>query len=1297
MKILTLSSEVNIDNNVYTKALYLVNENNKILFNVSNDSYVFVYASGTGFLNLSYNNSDYYKEINGESCYVFNVDGINNNTEVVLKSNSPDIQIFEICIVNKTINLNEKLDNNFVNFPETDDDRTEIKRILQSNSKYLNYIGRINAFINNTRRDLNGNLDSLYKNDFINLITLFSGSMFDYNNNDSLWNYITYDQAEELAILLGIASDDVLKEYINRIEDIDLIKSAIIELTSKESRFITSIMDKINSSNLTEEQKKFLVTAYVSTDFNVINENSKTNESITVKDSELFNIIRSLKADYRYYNEDGSIDNAKFEALMKEIGFNLATQGYGIYALASSHGILNGAFIPDNFVLAEKDNNPKYELNGNYFVVTDNPSSDWRSKVHNDDESTTNINSINYAIKKEMKQLKLSIATTIFDLTLVNKDGYILTTSDEYITLDISDTEGKVTYYVPSNLGATITGDDVIYSINSYKISDNATLENGYETKPINKNTKNVLRVYAEDTTVYKDYEIEIVETGNLELNFTSYSTNTQTNVQIDNQSNIVINNIEYNNGRLLLNANIKNVANLIDLTRYVYIDSRYQSTDKEPLFSFNNKPLVNSITQDNGLTWDGNVAFDITFSPNLSGGEHTLDFIFSNNLKYSIKLNKNQSNKAELISLTFDGKIIDFSKGKNQSSTILFGRYFNYNDFIIQDGNVKPDYLDNLVTSPLAKVTTSAEIMFDGGKVEVIDNVTVYTGGQLSYKITYTIVSEDGTATNTYTHTLIEIEPFNKAKNGNDYITGINYNKNNYVSIYQDGGVLDITPDTAGVIKTSFSRGNNPKYRVIYNLDDFYKPDNKDISELISVKSTYDKTKYPDSSTRVFTSTIKHKGYTLSFYNASEIDDYIFNLEYESTTTPAIWENGSYRRNYLSSDLIISKTKSTDAFLKKITFITEATKLANLATVMSLNLIYADNTDNDNNKIGNTYQDLVKNQSKDFVITTTYGITYLTNAAQDAKDYYIVGTVSNANLDDYAPLFKIEDHASIYQYVYFNNVRYLIVSFFDNEGNKLITYANEALTEFYLMNDDRSLGNKLDSTVTDDLYASTINYNGTTYKINQYVGMQTNANMDLFMNFVGEESEDLDDLYYVDYVVYAEAFVPSSQYYKNYHISVIDLTNSIYFTFSINDKTNNKEYTDKQIFVQFICYDSSEKTGEKDYKPTKILHIINAFAKYDIASNSFVIENTFQALPYGFYYIYLDLMDGHEATYTITDSSKINSDNQLNDNSYIPPTSIITQRINLTIDITDVTTSDNWGERMNTFSTVICKKNANN
>ena len=91
------------------------------------------------------------------------------------------------------------------------------------------------------------------------------------------------------------------------------------------------------------------------------------------------------------------------------------------------------------------------------------------------------------------------------------------------------------------------------------------------------------------------------------------------------------------------------------------------------------------------------------------------------------------------------------------------------------------------------------------------------------------------------------------------------------------------------------------------------------------------------------------------------------------------------------------------------------------------------------------------------------------------------------------------------------------------------------------------------------------------------------------------------------------------------------------------------------------------------------------------------MIENTFQALPYGFYYIYLDLMDGHEATYTITDSSKINSDNQLNDNSYIPPTSIITQRINLTIDITDVTTSDNWGERMNTYATVICKKNANN
>lgn len=1293
---MTLENNINttINSNVYNKAIKINGVNNKISFSISQDSYVLVTASNNSTLSLSFNNTTYTKNID-EGCYVFSIDNINNDTLVNISSNNINTLIYDIVIINKDIAFENIINNMYPSFP-TSSESDEIKQMLTDNKLLVTYAERIKLFANTTKRNNGKDLDSVYKNDFINLITLFSGSMFDYSNNDSLWNYITYDQAEELAILLGIASDDVLKEYINRIEDIDLIKSAIIELTSKENRFITSIIDYINSNNLTDEQKKLLAVAYISTDFNVINENSKTNESITVKDSELYTIIRSLKTDYRYYNQDGSIDNEKFETLMKEIGFNLATQGYGIYALASSHGILNGAFIPDNFVLAEEENNPNYELNDNYFVITDKPSSDWRSKVHNNDESTTNVNSINYAIKKEMKQLKLSIATTIFDLTLMNEEGYILTTSDEYIILDISESEGKITYYIPGNLGESITGDDVIYTINSYKISDNATLENGYETKQINKNTKNVLRVYAEDTTVYKDYEIEIVETGDLELIFTSYSTNNETNVQIDDQNNIVINNIEYNNGRLLLNANIKNVANLIDLTRYVYIDSSYQSTDNDPLFLFNNKPLVNSITNDFGLTWNGSVMFDITFSPNLSGGEHTLDFIFSKNLKYSIKLNKNQSNKAELISLTFDGKIIDFSNNNNQNSTILFGRYFNYNDFLIQDGNTKPNYLDNLVTSPLAKVTTSAEILFDGGKVDVIDGVTVYTGGQMSYKITYTIVSEDGTATNRFTHTLIEVEPFNKAKNGNDYITGINYNKNNYVSIYRDGGVLDITPDTNGVIKTNFSRGNNPKYRVIYNLEDFYKPDNKDISELINVKTTYDETKYPDSSTRVFTTTIKHKGYTLNFYNASEIDDYIFNLEYESTTTPAIWKNGLYRRNYLSSDLIISKTKSTDAFLKKITFITEATKLANLATVMSLNLIYADNTDNDNSKNGNTYQELVKNQSKDFVITTTYGITYLTNEAQDAKDYYIVGTVSNANLDDYAPLFKIEDHASIYQYVYFDNVRYLIVSFFDDEGNKLITYANEALSEFYLMNNDRSLGTKLNSTVTDDLYASIINYNGVTYKINQYVGMQTNANVDLFMNFVGEESEDLDDLYFVDYVVYAEAFVPSSQYYKNYHISVIDLTNSIYFTFSINDKTNNKDYTDKQIFVQFICYDCSEKTGEKDYKPTKILHVINAFAKYDIETNSFVIENAFQALPYGFYYIYLDLLDGHEASYTITDTSKINSDNQLNDNSYIPPTSIITQRINLTIDIIDATISNNWGERMNEYSTVICKKNAN-
>lgn len=1285
-----------INNNTYTKAFNLNNVNNNIKFTVNKDCYVLVSTSNN--VTLSYGTNSFTKG-DLENTYVFSLDNITSNTEVTISSNNANTLIYDIIIINKSNAFDTMIDNLYPSFPNSDTERETIKTLLTNNKLLVKYAERFKLFVNNPKRsDEIEELNSLYKNDFINLITLLSGAKFNYSTDNSLWNILTNEQAEEFAILLGIASDDVLKEYILNINNKEILEQSILELTNNEKRFVTSLIEKTGIDNLTDEQKQFITAAYVSTNFNTINENSKNNASITVKDSELFTIIRALDTQYRYYNSDGTMDNSKFEDLMSLIGFNLATQGYGIYALASSHGILNGAFIPDNYVLNEEANNPNYELNGDYFIISSTPSSDWRSKVHNDDESTANSNSINYAIKKEMKQLKLSIATTIFDLVLENEEGYKLTTESEYINLDIDENKGLITYYVVKNLGENITGSNVNYKIFSYDISDKATLEAGYETKIFKIGNNNILRVYAEDRTVYKDYTINFVLTNDLEMTFISYKLNDSALTQIDSQENITINNIDYNNGKLLLNSDVKNIANLINLTRYIYIDGKYQSTDDDPLFSFNEEPLVNSVTNDNGITWDGNVILDITFSPNLTGGEHTLDFIFSDNVKYSIKLNKDKSSDATLISLTFDGVTIDFSSNKNQISNILFGRYFSYNDLTIQDNSNVPSYLDNMTTSPLATVKTEARMEFNGGVTEEVNGTTVYTGGIMSYIITYTITSEDGTVSNEYTHTLIEVEPFNNAKTGDSFITGSSYNKHNYVSMYQNGNVLDVTPDENGVIKTSFSRGNNPKYRAIYNLDDFYKPQNKDISDLIDVESSYDITQYPDANTRVFTSNIKNKGFVVNFYSGSELDDYNFNLVYESTTTPVIWENNEmYRRKYISPSVIITKTKSTDAFLKKITFITEATKLANLATVASLNTIYADNTDGDNEKVGNTYKELVENQSKDFVITTTYGITYLTEEAKNATDYYIVGSVSNANLDDYSPLFKIEDHASIYQYQYFNNERYLIVSFFDENNNKITTYADESLTNFYLMNEDRTLGSRLEVNLDENIKNYTITYNNVQYKINEFVGEATNANVDLFMNFVSEESSDLDDLYFVDYVVYAEAFTKGSNYYKNYHISVIDLTNSIYFTFTINDKTDKQLYKDKKIFVQFVCYDSSDKTTDANYKPSKVLHIISAYAKFNEETNAFVIENSFQALPYGYYYIYLDLQDATDAIYTITDKTKLNKDNQLNDNSYIPPTSIITQRINLSIDIIDSTSEIIWGERLDPYTTVLCKKNANN
>ncbi len=123
----------------------------------------------------------------------------------------------------------------------------------------------------------------------------------------------------------------------------------------------------------------------------------------------------------------------------------------GIYALASSSGIGNGIFIPDNF-----------KLDGlhPYHIQSSTPETDWIGV-------TTDTSSISYALYEEMRQIKASFATTIYNLDIVQTDlnGNPI---EDGLTLSnpvIDDQRGLLTYYLPSNAlilnGATANLTDI--------------------------------------------------------------------------------------------------------------------------------------------------------------------------------------------------------------------------------------------------------------------------------------------------------------------------------------------------------------------------------------------------------------------------------------------------------------------------------------------------------------------------------------------------------------------------------------------------------------------------------------------------------------------------------------------------------------------------------------------------------------------------------------------------------------------------------------------------------------------
>jgi uncharacterized HAD superfamily protein len=126
----------------------------------------------------------------------------------------------------------------------------------------------------------------------------------------------------------------------------------------------------------------------------------------------------------------------------------------GFYALSSSKGIGNGIFIPDNFETENLNEFSETYLEGD-------------SSFLGDPET---VDSISYQLYVEMRQVKMDLATTIYDLEInqtdINGDEIVdgLTLKDPII----DEQRNLITYYLPSNASILQNQSSSLMNVNSF-------------------------------------------------------------------------------------------------------------------------------------------------------------------------------------------------------------------------------------------------------------------------------------------------------------------------------------------------------------------------------------------------------------------------------------------------------------------------------------------------------------------------------------------------------------------------------------------------------------------------------------------------------------------------------------------------------------------------------------------------------------------------------------------------------------------------------------------------------------
>ena len=1124
--------------------------------------------------------------------------------------------------------------------------------------------------------------------------------------------------------LLAKSSNAATCALIKSLDNKDAYAKMLEYLVRMDSRHFDSIINYAKNHNpslLTDDYKYYLTGGYLATDYYKYYETDLTT-------TKLYTRINQLDDAYKYITGAHTIDSAKFEALCDHIGYEL-DMNYGIFALASNEGIQNGVFIPDNLTLASMNTYYSYDSTNEIYVIGDSTSAYWRtagtteyssaaSSGYTGDNAVTYTDSVNYAFYIEMKQLKKSIATTIFELDIT--DG----TNTYYGDVDLEN--ATVTFYSNSN---SISGS---FSISNLVIAANAISDKNVDTSlgtvSAYDTEFSTITITAEESTVTKTYSLLFKKLNTSFDIVYSDNTTSKTVAPSSTDTQVVINVTSSGDTKLPAGLDLKPYISLVGDNTYD-MDSEYVTLSTQSQDHVVDTNGSATITMDISYTLPADT-YAITLS--ICGASDSVTYIKQVNTAYAIT------------KFGFDGadRVSSFSDN-TLTSTIPFGRA--YDDTELTGYDTDSFYLYDFEISPNAKVVINAA-------------KEIGTNGLMTYTVTYIVTSESDVDA-TYTHIMTENTPF--------------ANNSTYASIYADGNNVSATlPDdktyadlteaqrpyylSAGTLtyvaaedtyipasaiwsleddmkaEVSFNRGIQPQYRIKYNLSNFYTLGN-DVTYSASAATL----------TNGAAVQVTYAGLTVTVSENNDTGLYTFVYVYSNTGT---WNGESYTRSYTFPEFIINKLASTDALLKQLTFLEQSIVLGNTATVMYPEQVLVP----DNSATNSTYEttdityDSAFNSTDRNIVVSTSGINYKNNSdSTDYNDYYAIGTVADAYLGYYCPGFKIEEHAQIYQYTTLakltqygadRNQTVTDASILGNHESTMFLYVPFTVgtsVEIYLVElDSNGYWTNVYSTDYDGTNANGVGIKKWTYTANtvktndakDYVPTEANAkpvatsagnatnNTSLYMDYVGTPIDG--HFWYVSYVIFSEEKLQggtSAGNIRYYHISVIDATNTIQFNVNIyvTNTLSTSDLADIYLTIAENIYDGTTKTSERQISAHAIPYVVEstqqtADGTTETASgctlsgtyNVYTLKYTLQTLPKGYFYFYVDLPNGYVAkAYTDMDNqiSTSTEPGASEDGAFLPKTSIITVKVALDLVIDAGTADDSsvWAVKTSDIYTV--------